>query len=81
MAGQNRTVMKIVQLKDKDSYDEDVMLVSIPDGLESYTSLLETLYRQAIDESDDVLAWTELFEEKLQEHGIVRVWIDDTVYI
>lgn len=72
--------MKIVQLKDKD-YDEDVMLIAIPDELENYISLLKDLCRQSIDDAGDVLDWIELLEEKLQEHGIVRVYIDDTVYI
>lgn len=73
--------MKIVQLKDKDIYDEDLMLIAIPDELENYTSLLETLCEQSIDEASFESDWTEIFEEKLKEHGIVRVYIDDTVYV
>lgn len=73
--------MTIVQLKDKEHCDEDIMLISIPDELENYTSLLDTLHQQSIDEAGDELDWVDLFEEKLEEHGIIRVYINDTVYI
>lgn len=73
--------MKIVQLKGKDYCDEDLMLIAIPDELENYTSLLETLYDQSMDEASIELNWIEIFEEKLNKHGIARAYIEDTVYI
>lgn len=79
--GTKQNVMKIVQLKDKD-YDEDVMLIAIPDGLENYTNLINSLHIEAVNEAEEYNdSWLDILEDKLEPHGIVRVYIDDTVYI